>query len=965
MHDARYVGRTAELDLLVEALTGGPGRVTAVAVVGEPGIGKTRLLAELSRQAAECGFRVASGEATEYESAVPYAVLAEALEALVAGDRDPVDALSPELRDSLAAVMPSSGAGAGGGAAGGPRHRAHAAVGRLLDNASRSASVLLVLDDLHWADEGSLDALGYLLRHPPDGAVVLALAYRAHQAPGRLVRAVERAVGARTARRVQLGPLSESESLELLRPVPRADAYRIYRASEGNPLYLTALGRAQAGAAAGWTTSSHPATSSDLTMPVDIAAAVGADLDTVTPVVRSVAYAAAVLGSVFDAEAVAPVAQLSPPAVANALDALVERDIIRPDPASGRLVFRHPMLRHVVYEASSASWRRAAHARAVDVWRERGAPVTQWAHHVERSASTGDIAAVETLVRAATSARRRAPATAAGWYATALRLAPHGATGIATRGHLRLVMAESLTVAGRLAQSRTELAAARAEIPPHRWWLRRRAVVAAALVEQLLGRYDEAAAILRRELDTASDHGAAASDSAAGLWLELAACEVMRGEFAAARSAADEAILALAGRPAAPQRAAAGGIIALAQYTAGDIEAARETASAVGALVDTLSDAELGSQLQAVMWLGWTDSFLGRYPAALRRQDRALAIARRTGQSHLLTHLLVGQGGALRWVGRLVEARECYDEALEVARLSGSDELLTMALSMQCRIQTWLGNLDEAVLAGEEAVASGRRSGGWFSALAAVILAQARLAAGVATGCVETVLGAAGGPELPRLELGSRPDWYELLTRAALAAGEPDEAHSWASRAVESAARSGLLTALGFADLACAHDWLAGRTADAARAAMGSARAFDAAGNPLDAGRARIVAGSALAATGDRPAAVEVLETAERELGSCAAVLLQAEAAAGLRRLGRRTPAVARASGGGATIADLTPREQDVAALVADGRSNREIAASLFLSEKTIERHLSHVFAKLGISTRASLAARVAARRQV
>jgi DNA-binding NarL/FixJ family response regulator len=131
---------------------------------------------------------------------------------------------------------------------------------------------------------------------------------------------------------------------------------------------------------------------------------------------------------------------------------------------------------------------------------------------------------------------------------------------------------------------------------------------------------------------------------------------------------------------------------------------------------------------------------------------------------------------------------------------------------------------------------------------------------------------------------------------------------------------------------------------------------FDETSMAVERGRARLVLGRALAAAGDDRAAVAELQRSERQLASLGAETFRREAAAVLRSLGSR--ASERPAARGSFNGDgLTPRQTEIAQLVALGRSNREIAAALYLSEKTVENHLARAFAKLGVSSRAALAA--------
>jgi len=130
-----------------------------------------------------------------------------------------------------------------------------------------------------------------------------------------------------------------------------------------------------------------------------------------------------------------------------------------------------------------------------------------------------------------------------------------------------------------------------------------------------------------------------------------------------------------------------------------------------------------------------------------------------------------------------------------------------------------------------------------------------------------------------------------------------------------------------------------------------------------DAARARLVAGKALGAAGDRERAGAELRRAEQSFAEFGARRLQAEAVRELRRIGRRVRSTGRrgaggmgGAGGADKLASLSGREREVAELVTARKTNREIAADLYLSEKTIESHLSSVFVKLGVNSRADVA---------
>ena len=156
-------------------------------------------------------------------------------------------ALDDQTRAELAHVFPSLSAldGGGGVALQNERYRTHRAVRVLLELLAAPKPLVLILDDLHWADSGSIELIGALLRRPPGGPVLLALAARPRQASDRLSAAFERADREGRLARVEVGALTREEARELLGPaVESAVARDLYEESGGNPFYLEQLARA-------------------------------------------------------------------------------------------------------------------------------------------------------------------------------------------------------------------------------------------------------------------------------------------------------------------------------------------------------------------------------------------------------------------------------------------------------------------------------------------------------------------------------------------------------------------------------------------------------------------------------------------------------------------------------------------------------------------------------------------------
>src|SRR5262245_54709457 len=182
---APLVGRADELAALEQLLDElHSGRSGALELVGEPGIGKTRLLSELAARAELRGHLVLAGAASELERELPFSVFVHALDEFV-GSLDPcvLSTIDDDVQAELAHVFPVLSA-LGRGREVAPqleRYRSHRAVRALLEQLAQTRPLVLVLDDFHWADSASVELLGALLRRPPAAAVLTAVALRPRQ----------------------------------------------------------------------------------------------------------------------------------------------------------------------------------------------------------------------------------------------------------------------------------------------------------------------------------------------------------------------------------------------------------------------------------------------------------------------------------------------------------------------------------------------------------------------------------------------------------------------------------------------------------------------------------------------------------------------------------------------------------------------------------------------------------------
>jgi DNA-binding CsgD family transcriptional regulator len=383
-------------------------------------------------------------------------------------------------------------------------------------------------------------------------------------------------------------------------------------------------------------------------------------------------------------------------------------------------------------------------------------------------------------------------------------------------------------------------------------------------------------------------------------------------------------------------------------------------------LVDGMSDSELARHPEASTWLGWGEIALQRTRDAIRHLKRGLDAVRTSGHSFLATQMHLALGTAHLMMGELGEADARFDDAAESALMTGSDELRRLALAHRCWVATWTGDLDGALRMGEQASSGAAPTERFGGMMAGKLLAQARLYAGDPAGFTELLLEAVGGPDMPKTERLLRSRSYELLALAASAQGHIEEAFAWAERADATAAPLGLSRFTGFAQLARVHPLLHVDPVGAVLWAEAAAASFAAAGDRVETGRAHLFTGMAFAAAGEPESARKAFAAARDLFTECGAGLFLEQTRREERRMNarmprrqRRTAHVADIRDGRSLVSALTPREKRVAELAAKGLTNQEIAGELYVSHKTIEVHLSRVYAKLGVARRAAVADRL------
>lgn len=375
------------------------GQGGAVVVTGEAGIGKTRFCEELLAEANDAGWTTLRGAASSVEAALPYAVVVEALDRLLLARPDLAETLPDPAHRALAMVV---AAGAGTSPLE-PVHRQQviSAVARLVAAAAKERGVVVLADDVHAADEASLELLHYLARTAAFQPLMIVLCTRSGEASPAAQHLVHALTDQRHAALIELGPLTVDEVGDLVeglggdRP-ERGACEELWRRSGGNPYFLEELAAAEpaAGEAAFETV-------------------IGARLARIPDGLRDLLGQVAVLGEAFESREAAATTGLTWEEVDHLLDDALERRLVVIAGTGYR--FRHEIMREVILKNVAPGRRRNLHRRAAEALERDGGPAARIAHHLIEAGMGAE--AVPWLSRATADAL----ATAA--YSDAQRLA--------------------------------------------------------------------------------------------------------------------------------------------------------------------------------------------------------------------------------------------------------------------------------------------------------------------------------------------------------------------------------------------------------------------------------------------------------------------------------------------------------------------------------------------------------------
>jgi DNA-binding NarL/FixJ family response regulator len=923
----------AELDALAADARAGAGRLAVIEAAA--GLGKTRLVAAAREGGRRTGMRVLAARATELERDFPFALVRQ-LFAPVAGG-------APEVLadDAVAAARGALGIAAPDAPPADAFAVLHALYWLTAALAEREP-LLLAVDDAHWADAASLDVLRFLLPRLEELPALVVVACRPDEAGA--APALARITTDPAARRLTPRALSVAGAGVLLRGAlgdAPEDAFTAtcHEVSGGNPFLLTELARA-VGDEGIAPTATAAARVRELA-PDQVMRMVALRLGRLPEAAQAVARAVVVLGDGAEPSLVAAFAELDDEdAVASGADALRAAAILDPGPG---LRFAHPLVRTALENERAAGSRAAAHARAAELLRARGASAERLALHLAATEARGDRATAATLLEAGRGALvNGAPRSASAWLLRALREpAPDD---------LRFAVLDTLVTAGARAPDRAtfdvvfpEVLEASRQDPE----LRARWGTTVSMWLVLHGQGAEALRWLERGI--AEAEAAGDGERAFHLTAQLTVLAAMALPEARARLEPYVEQLALDGvsrRLAAALRA---------EWAVFDGRAEDAVAAARVALED---DGVIFAEQPHLLGAGRPVIALilaDELEAARRAAAQAIAHAqRRSAPAELVAAWWMSSGVAWAF-GDLAAAESDARQGLEVARL-GRVRLAELPLrAVLACVFVARGEVGAAWAEIEATGLTGEVPDIVWAVLVLYPRGLVRMEQGRFAEASEDFLqlvrlssqwGAIGMPApLPQV----------LAARALMASGRCAEARAMAAAALAHARRFGAPVVLSRALRASAVT-----SADAAaRLAL-----LDEAVGVLDGSPAQLARAEALGELGAalrrarrdvdaRAPLREALDLARRCGAAGLAKTAFDELAATGERVRRWTPIGAES---------LTPSQRRVAELAAGGMTNRQIAQTLFLTVKTIESHLAAAYDTLGIRSRAELAAALAPR---
>ncbi|GEC10419.1 transcriptional regulator [Streptomyces spinoverrucosus] len=905
------------------------GRGGSVLLHGPAGIGKSTVLRALAADYAEAARTVLRCSATESESHLPFLALADLLGLVL-------DEVSDKLPAAQRTALESALTGRGESTLQRDGLALRLAVLSALRALAAEGPVLVVADDVQWLDSASSELLGFAARRLGDTPVKMLCAVRTDgQEYDRHLRTSPPDTLA-----VRLGPLSRAQVSALLdhrgyTGLPRSTVRDIHRTSGGNPLFALELGRALA------ENPTPPRPGEPLPVPTSLRALVLSRLEMLSAEARHTLLVASA--------GARPTLSLLHAAGRENAEAetarAAELGLLATEPEGPAVRFAHPLVSAALYAEAPAHQRRAAHAALSTAASD---PIER-ARHLALATTGTDPEVAARLAGAAILARDRgAPSVAASLGLLAARHAP--ADSVPGPDERRLQAAEDAITAGEvdLARDIAREVLTRATVPAERvraWMV----VIEAA--GQALGEVD---AVFPQALaDAGDDPRLLALVHYQLAWRAL----VVEGDFAEGREEAAHAA-DLAAR-AGDRRTE---LLALAfQAQAETLMGHPDAPATIKRALKEPQDPQVachhnGAGSTRFRWLLMSDQL----PEARNTVTALLREVRRRGMVESEVHFLRLLAETELRSGHCGRALDLARESLRLARDSGIGEVASAMLTSLAEASG--GSVDQALALAREAVEHAEEDGDQiYVSRALAALGYVQLVAGDAPGTVRSLR------RVRELEHGlgvtdpARGRWHGDLAEALVRIGEFAEAQDVIDVTREQALRLGRESVLAVLDRAEALVRVAGGEHEAAVGQLTSVQdRLSKLGYGLEEARAAFELARLRARRGSGPTSYD---EAARLFRRCRALpwLRQVDAAvaAGAAPDRQAVPAAAPTA-----LDGLASMERQVAALVMEGATNREIAGRLFISVKTVEATLTRVYRKLGIRSRVDIV-RLAAGRHV
>jgi len=979
------VDELATLYTLIDQANSDQGRVALLS--GEAGIGKSRLVAEAKAYAATKGFLLFQGNCFQTDVSYPYAPLldllrssaANQLAAIIASELTPFARELHQLLPDVVPVPPDQAPLAPSDPEQ-EKHRLFTALAHFFTSQANKQPVLLVIEDIHWSDDTSLEFLLYLARrctgigYPQAVPLQLLLTYRSDEVHPSLRHFLARADRQHLAQEISLAPLTRSNIDAMFRAIFALSSSvhlelpnSIYVVTEGNPFFVEEILKSLIMAGdifyvdGDW--GRKPL--SELHIPRSVQDAVQQRIDRLSEDARQVLILAAVAGRHFDFALLQQLAHHDEQELLSLLKELIAAQLVVEE-SEERFAFRHALTRQAVYADLLVRERKALHRTIAETMERLYAPASDayladLAYHFYEAGAWEK--ALEYGQRAGENAQAMyAPGAAIEQLTRALDAAHH--LGRVAAPNIYLARGQSYEILGEFDNANSDykqaLAIARSVQDPHAEW---QGLIALGFL--WAGRdYTQAGSYYQRALALARQMGdsltLAHSLNRLGNWhLNVERpLEALRYH--------QEALATFQGMNDQHGLAETLDLLGMANYLSGDVFQGTAYYQQAVALFQQLDDRQGLVSSLAQLAAACGNDLMGpallilSFAESLYYGEQALKIARDIGQRSAEAFTLFNLAHVLGSRGEYARALKMVQEGLSIAEQIEHRQWLTYGDFVLGALYLDLLDLPGAQQHLEQALVLARETGsGYWIRLASGLLALVFLAQQDVTGA-KSILTTAPDPDAPPQTIGQWLVWY-ARAELAHALGDPGLAleivdqlsvstRNLSSRHVNprlAKVRGEALVALG-----------QGAEAEAAlRAAQEAARAQGL--RPL-LWRICVSLGKLYQTQARQEEAEQAFSIARALIEELAANVADehlreqflTQAAAVLPK--KRSPAPSRTTQ--QAFAGLTTREREVATLIAQGKSTREIAEMLVVGERTVESHVSNIMFKLGVHSRSQIA---------